>query len=487
MEDVLPLRSERRTEERRLFLEALASGRKRILSCCKAMAANERSQYPSPWFVAAASALCGSPLSTSTLEKMGSLPWLTVIQSPRHGLKLAEGTSFADERDYQMSSLARWHDAGRPARNHFLNPPGSSGRRVLDMEDARNSPLFTVWDGNLAGVRQCSQRLGVVDGAAFSATRLEKWADCPFKYFLENILSVAVLDPPEELLEIDPMERGSLLHRVLERFHNDCSSAGIVPAHGAPWQKNHLALLTGIAIEEFEDAGRRGITGHPLLWQAAQSEMLHDLSVFLQEDNSLRALNVSRPEYAEYSFGIGGDAASHVAPRVRLAGGLTISFRGKIDRIDFNPGRGRAWVIDYKTGRARNLEVFKKDMLMGGTLLQLPVYALALRAGMDGDCVIEAMYWYNTGRGGFRRMEVPLAEVENRFHECLDVIIGGIAGGMFVANPGRGDSEDFGSCAWCDFKRVCHSDRFIQWERKSGDPGLQRYLRMKDIEGLLNP
>jgi hypothetical protein len=66
-------------------------------------------------------------------------------------------------------------------------------------------------------------------------------------------------------------------------------------------------------------------------------------------------------------------------------------------------------------------------------------------------------------------MEVPLAVVEERFRECLDVIISGIAAGMFVANPGRIENEDFGSCAWCDFKRVCHTDRFIQLERKSGE------------------
>ena len=487
MEEALPLRSERRTEERRLFLEALASGRRRILSYCRATAANERSQYASPWFVAAASALNGSTLSTSALEKMGSRPWLTVVQSPRHGLKLAEDTCFADESDYQLGSLARWRDTGRPARDHFLNPPGSLGRRILDMEDARNSSRFTVWDGNLAGASQASRRLSIADGAAFSATRLERWADCPFKYFLENILNIAVLDPPEELLEIDPMERGSLLHRVLERFLNECSSAGVMPDYGAPWQKRHLALLTGIAVDEFEDAGRRGITGHPLLWQAAQSEMLHDLSVFLREDDALRAVNSSRPEYAEYSFGIGSDNRTHTAPRIRLPGGLNISFRGKIDRVDFNSGRSRAWVIDYKTGRARNLDVFKKDMLMGGTLLQLPVYALALRAGLNSHCVIEAMYWYNTGRGGFRRMEVPLAAVEERFREYLDVIISGIAAGMFAANPGRIENEDFGSCGWCDFKRVCHADRFIQWERKSGDPALERYLRMKDAGGNVNP
>jgi len=479
-EGALPLRAERRTEERRLFLEAMAAGRKRRLSYPRAAAAGERAQYPSPWFVAAASALSGSPLSTSTLEKMGSRSWLTVVESPQHGLTLARGTAFADLRDYEINSLARWRDLGRPAGDHFLNSAGSPGRRVLSMEDSRNGPHFTVWDGNLAGAKGTSKKLRIRDGARFSATRLEKWAGCPFKYFLENVLSISVLDPPEDLLEIDPMERGSLLHKVLERFINECSARAIMPAQGDPWKDVHSALLARIAGEEFAEAGKRGVTGHPLLWEAAQTEMLHDLSVFLQEDSALRAENVSSPEYAEYSFGIDADAKSHAAPQVPLAGGPRISFRGRIDRVDFNPGRSRAWVIDYKTGKARNLDVFKRDMLIGGTLLQLPVYALALRAGIGGDCIIEAMYWYNTGRGGFKRMKVPLAEVESRFRECLDVIISGIADGMFAANPGRSEDDDHGNCGWCDFKRACHADRYIQWERKAGAPELQRYLRMQE-------
>ncbi len=479
-QDSLPLRAERRMEERRLFLEALAAGRKRILSYPRAEAAGERAQYPSPWFVAAASALSGSPLNASILQTMGSRDWLTVVESSEHGLKLAKETAFCDTRDYELHSLARWSKSGRLAADHFLNPPGSPGRRILSMEEARNSPRFTAWDGNLSGARGSSNKLIIEAGARFSATRLEKWAGCPFKYFLENVLNISVLDPPEDLLEIDPMERGSLLHKVLERFINACYSAGIMPVHGGPWERSHAAILSGIAGEEFAEAARRGVTGHPLLWEAAQTEMLHDLATFLREDNALRAENNSVPEYAEYSFGIAGDVRSHAAPRVPLAGGKRISFRGKIDRIDFNPGRSRAWVIDYKTGKARDMDVFKRDMLLGGTLLQLPVYALALRAGVGEDCVIEAMYWYNTGRGGFKRMKVPLAEVEGRFRECLDIIICGIADGIFVANPGRSEDQEHGNCGWCDFKRACHSDRYIQWERKAGAPELQRYLQMQE-------
>jgi ATP-dependent helicase/nuclease subunit B len=164
--------------------------------------------------------------------------------------------------------------------------------------------------------------LTIEDGAAFSATRLERWADCPFKYFLENILNIAVLDPPEELLEIDPMERGSLLHRVLERFLNECSSAGIVPAYGAPWQKKHLALLTGIAVDEFERPAGAASPAIHCSGRQLRARCCMNLAVFLQEDDALRAANLSRPVYAEYSFGLSGDTRS---PRHPAFGFLTDS------------------------------------------------------------------------------------------------------------------------------------------------------------------
>ena len=53
----LPMRSERKLEEHRLYLAALASGSKRFLSCARTTGTGGGRQYPSPWFMAAAAHL----------------------------------------------------------------------------------------------------------------------------------------------------------------------------------------------------------------------------------------------------------------------------------------------------------------------------------------------------------------------------------------------------------------------------------------------
>ena len=51
----------------------------------------------------------------------------------------------------------------------------------------------------------------------FSATDLERYAACPFRFFLERILKIV---PLEDLaLEFDVLERGRVVHEVLSRFH----------------------------------------------------------------------------------------------------------------------------------------------------------------------------------------------------------------------------------------------------------------------------
>jgi hypothetical protein len=51
-----------------------------------------------------------------------------------------------------------------------------------------------------------------------AATRLERWATCPFKYFLQDVLGVDEVENPEAALQITPLDLGNLFHDVLERF-----------------------------------------------------------------------------------------------------------------------------------------------------------------------------------------------------------------------------------------------------------------------------
>ena len=70
--------------------------------------------------------------------------------------------------------------------------------------------------------------------------------------------------------------------------------------------------------------------------------------------------------------------------------------RGYVDRIDITPDGRRAWVIDYKTGRAYD-GMKDDDPLEGGTRLQLPAY---MAAAADAE-TITPLYWFITAAGEY--------------------------------------------------------------------------------------
>ena len=51
-----------------------------------------------------------------------------------------------------------------------------------------------------------------------SPTRLERWADCPHRHFVEDLLGAAPVENPEDALMITPIDKGNLVHEALERF-----------------------------------------------------------------------------------------------------------------------------------------------------------------------------------------------------------------------------------------------------------------------------
>jgi len=391
-------------------------------------------------------------------------------------LESADALAPADLHDYDMRSLAGWRASGQRPDRHFLAQGGGMLHRALAMERGRAGDTFSSWDGNLAELAGRSGRLGIPAGRHFSPTRLELWARCPFQYFMKYILEVEALDRPEEIMTIPPMERGSMVHAILERFMQALLESKDMPAPGSPWEEAHKQLLVGLAAEEFSKAESMGITGRPLLWQVAQRDVLEDLSIFLEEDNKLRAELGTGPVAVEHSFGFDRSGAS--PPVVLLTGsGQKVGFMGMIDRLDANSTGSKLLVIDYKTGGTYPFRDMKKDPLGAGRHLQLPVYSLAAREHFKSRGEVQAMYWFISAKGGFETMPVALADVEDKLKEIVETIVTGIGAGSFPSNPGEG-GEDHNNCRYCNYKRVCPADVELSWERKSAAPLLAGYLRM---------
>ena len=62
---------------------------------------------------------------------------------------------------------------------------------------------------------------------------------------MQRLLRVEPAAAPEELVEISPVEAGSLIHEILDRFFTRQSRARAVPGGGQRWTAAQRAELDG--------------------------------------------------------------------------------------------------------------------------------------------------------------------------------------------------------------------------------------------------
>lgn len=422
----------------------------------------------------------GSPVHASGLGRLRGRKWLTADESAEQALVTVGGASTADLHDYNLHRLLRWRRAELVLLDHPFAGDGTLARAAT-LTLRRNQSRLTEFDGNMSSVAREAGFLQGLRRAPVSATRLESWARCPFSYFLGHVLRLSALEAPEETTSITPLERGSLVHRILERFLMEVTEEHKLPPPGAEWSDPLRRRLFRIAGEEFVLAESRGVTGKPLIWNLEKQDIRADLETFIEEDAKLRARCGTAHIMVEAGFGHGG------APEVKEPR-TGVRFRGYIDRIDVNPASGSVLVIDYKTGGARQYEGLSDDPIDGGRRLQLGVYSLAARRFVADAGEIRAAYWFTTTRGGFAFHPPEDADAQDdavraRFQAALSTIVSGIQGGVFPANPGPDGFGGPENCRFCDFDSLCAARRTELWERKKEDSLLSGYRSLaNDVE-----
>ena len=170
--------------------------------------------------------------------------------------------------------------------------------------------------------------------------------------------------------------------------------------------------------------------------------------------------------------------------------GEPVLFRGKIDRVDRSADGKRIIVFDYKTGGSNSYRDLKKDPVIRGTALQLPLYARAASAlskADSGDPVVHAAYWFAFEKGG-TSIKPDLQDQPDsaeRFEEVVSVIAGGIMDGVFPpaprGHPGWRDGRTtLDNCRWCPYDAVCPTDRLATWDLKRRAPGVQAYRELSE-------
>jgi ATP-dependent helicase/nuclease subunit B len=469
--DEVPRRAADAASSRRDFLAALASAHERVLSYARYDQRRGRELRPARALLESVDALAADGRRRSARElRDGPPPGMgepvqfvaSFADAVRDGGRSAEPVSGAD---WRLRSLTRWVSTGGWVSDHFLARADQVLADALAVRRARRGAQFTRFDGLVERVVIPSPNTGAVQ----SATGLEGFARCPRRYFFSHLLRVTARELPETVLQLTPADRGVIIHRVLERLVAE-EIAGSVPDDERPDARE--ARMLALAEEEFADAARRGVTGHPALWALERSRMTSDLREHLRVEAEYRASTGARPVAVELDFG----PASGTDVSVGTSGG-TVQLRGRIDRID-ELADGWIAVVDYKSGK-RYSPPEDGDPLSRGERLQLPVYALAAKAAYGSERRVRAGYWF-VGSPTTPDWMALDDVVQSRLADVLGTLARGIETGRFPARPGPSDmrSPRGSNCTYCAYDGMCPPDRGTSWRRKRGDPALSEYMSL---------
>ena len=464
----LPVAADDLRRERADYLVALHSAERCVLSYPRADVRAQRAKLPGRWLLESATELNGGKRIYAS--KIDQAPGHVVRATPSFERSVLTADMPSDIHEFDLRSI---RDSGRP-RLHYLPELVPALARGLVQREERWRPRLTRWDGLIAQ--------GAAEAATepHSAGALQDWATCPYRYFLGRILRIEERDEPRDELQITPLDKGSLIHEILDRFYTQADSR---PNPGQPWPTNERQRLETIANEVLEGAHQRGLTGRELLWRRDRTRILADLRTLLDLDDEHRSRLLTRQIGSELVFGALPDSQADVV--FTLDDGSSLPLRGMIDRIDRSEPDDRLIVIDYKTGGERpSAFELRKDPLVGGRYLQLPIYAHAARQifDLDPEEAVDSAYWFISERGRFKYNPVQWNEANtDRFARAVNLIVDNVRAGRFPANPGADDHRDRNSnCRFCSFDAICPADRSANWKQIRLDPRLTAYRELTE-------
>ena len=277
---------------------------------------------------------------------------------------------------------------------------------------------------------------------------------------------------PEESLELSPLDKGTLVHKILEKFLKN---------YGVDRSKNGLQALRDVAKTEIDRFQQQDFIGYPQIFELEKTKLLRDLETW--HGTKLDALIGYDGEFkTEESFGRDNTSIG----QIQLDDDFTIQLRGQIDLIAISPERDRALVLDFKTGRS-SYTAIEKDITDSGTKLQLPIYSIVAKEILGQSTDIETAYWFVflSGANEFRpRNYAMYEEALVQFRPVITTIIGGIRDGAFPARPDQrqryNGTNSWKNCNYCPYDTVCPSDRLVSWERKKSAPILEDYVALAE-------
>ncbi len=466
---MLPTRAERGRRERLLLHLAAGAATERLyVSYPRLEVAEGRARVPSFYALDVLRGATGRIPDHETLARAAveagdpSLAW-PAPSNPARAI---------DDQEHDLSVLRGLLDAREPAsvRGHaqyILKQNASLWRSVADRW-ARAEKKWSPFDGvtrvnDRTRDALASQRLA---HRPYSVSALQRFAACPYQFLLGAIYRLQPAEQPHPLQRLDPLTKGSLVHRMQASFFRELERRGLLPVTRAS-AESALAILDEVIAAVADEYRELLVPAIDRVWREEIAAIARDLRGWARTASADGGTWV--PRYFEFSFGLPIDEQRDprsVRDPVLIDDRFVL--RGSVDLVEEHRQDGSLRVTDHKTGKDRT----KPPLVIGGgAVLQPVVYSLVVEQ-ITGRTVRESRLSFCTSAAGYKIQPVALTDASRRAGiEALEIVDRAIERGELAAAPAEG------ACTWCDFRPVCGPNEEERVKRKPQD-------RLRDLAEL---
>ena len=358
-------------------------------------------------------------------------------------LAAADRLTVADS-GVDVAALLAWLNADDERREYWARV--RLGRQIEWRRMSGRHP-HDRYSGRLSHPDVIAQSAALLDGdKVWSASQLNEFGACAFRYFAGRMLGLETLREPEDGMTF--LHVGTINHDILEHTYKQVSALGwpVTPEYA----DDAVLLLRRIARDRLRDAPTMFGFQPSALWEQEKEILLRKLEAFVRADFSDDPLSryVQGPRTVlrvETTFTDDHLLSIDLGPEL---GPLRV--RGKIDRID-RVG-DRAIVIDYKTGGTR----IGREELARGRNFQMMLYLLAAQDLVGGEAEVRAgVFWHIGGRTivGALELDDQGMEAVAAGREHLARYLGLARRGDFATEATA--LEDRKCVRYCEFSAMC--------------------------------
>ena len=318
------------------------------------------------------------PVADDDGKRINPSPYVADLRQRFPKLRITHGEREHEMRPADPQSVATFIEANLDSENPRYNVARALEESLAD--DARVGPVLELVRRARPSPRSVSleedvQGLFGEGEPAFSVSRLERFAACPFQHFAKYGLGLEALKP----FQLESRDLGSLAHDVLAQLFAEWI------AEGRSWRAVELPEAQE-SLERLYAAEIR-LAGPEFAAENARSRtIVADLRARLGQ--LLEAMLRGAQETAFEPFAVEYPVEKS-AFQLEIAG-TPVRLIGRVDRVDTAEVESKRWVrvIDYKM-TARNFDWLGWH---AGLQLQLSTYLLAVSREDDGREAVGAFY-----------------------------------------------------------------------------------------------